>query len=140
MGVGESLRKAAGYLGGGSHDDEYDRYDLEDDGPEEHDGTHTLVLVRSTSRDFFLAVPHVFDDVQAIGTYLKSGTAVIVDLHACGGGLGERVMDFCAGLVYALGGGFYRVGDGVLLLSPSCVDFSTELGPETFRHHVFPRA
>jgi cell division inhibitor SepF len=139
MGVGESLRKAAGYFGGGSHD-EYDRYDLEDDEPEGRDGTHTLVLVRPTSRDFFLAVPHVFDDVQAIGTSLKADTAVIVDLHSCEAGLTERVVDFCGGLVYALGGGFYRIGDKVLLLSPSSVDFSTELGAEAFRHQVFGRA
>jgi SepF-like predicted cell division protein (DUF552 family) len=140
MGVGESLRKAAGYFGGASHDDEYDRHDLGDDEPEGHDGTHTLVLVRPTSRDFFLAVPHVFDDVQAIGTYLKADTSVIVDLHSCGSDLAERVVDFCGGLVYALGGGFYRIGENVLLLSPSSVDFSTEFGADAFRHHVFGRA
>lgn len=139
MGVGESLRRAVGYFGGGSQD-EYDRYEEGDEWSEEHDGTHTLVLVRSAARDFFLAVPYVFDDVQAIGAHLKGDTSVIIDLHCCTGGLSERVVDFCSGLAYALGGNFYRIGEKVLLLTPSCVELSAELGAEAFRYNCFPRA
>ncbi len=141
MGVGESLRKAVGHFGGGTYDeyddDRYEQYEPDDDGPRQHDGTHTLVLVRQTSRDFFLSAPHVFDDVQGIGSHLKANTSVIVDLHSCPAGLAERVLDFCSGLVYALGGGLYRIGDRVLLLSPGSVDLSTEVGAEAFQHPIF---
>ena len=139
MGVSESLRKAVGYFGSDSHEgyDEYDAYDEYDDRPQEHDGTHTLALVRPASRDFFIAPPHVFDDVQAIASRLKSDTPVIVDLHGCEGGLMERVVDFCSGLAYALDGGLYRVGERIILLAPSSMDLSTEAGADAFRHGFF---
>lgn len=140
MSVGESLRKAVGYFGGGHDDyDEYDSYDQRDDRPQERDGTHALALVRPMCRDFFLAAPHAFDDVQAIGSQLKSNTLVIVDLHGCGVGLTERVVDFCSGLACALDGGLYRIGEKILLLSPSCVDLSSEAGADAFRHGFFNR-
>ena len=143
MGVGESLRRAVGYFGGSYEeydDDRFEQYEAEDHGLRERDGTHTLVLVRETSRDFFLAVPHAFDDVQGIGTHLKANTTVIVDLHGCPSSLAERVLDFCCGVVYALGGGLYRIGDRVLLLSPDCVDLSTEIGAEAFQYSIFSHA
>ena len=141
MSVGESLRKAVGYFGGGHDDyDGYDGYDQHDDRPRERDGTHALALVRPACTNFFLAAPHVFDDVQAIGFHLKSNAPVIVDLHGCGAGLTERVGDFCGGLAYALDGGLYRIGENILLLSPSCVDLSSEAGADAFRHGFFDQA
>jgi hypothetical protein len=143
MGVGESLRRAVGYFGGSyeEYDDDHVRYEADHDGLRERDGTHnTLVLVHPASRDFFLAVPNVFDDVQGIGAHLKASTTVIVDLHECHSGLAERILDFSCGLVYALGGGLYRIGDRVLLLSPDSVDLSTEIGAEAFQYPIFTRA
>ncbi|MEZ5124951.1 MAG: cell division protein SepF [Thermoleophilia bacterium] len=138
MGVGQSLRKAVGYFGGGDQD-EYDdeRYEHYEDHAEEHDGAHTLVLVRQTSRDFFLAVPHAFDDVESIGNRLKSSVPVIVDVHARDRALIERVVDFCAGLAYALDGNMYRIGESILLLTPKGVDLSSESGAEVFRYRCF---
>jgi cell division inhibitor SepF len=139
MGVGQSLRKAVGYFGAADRDDYYDDYDayepVERDEP--RDGAHTLVLMRPNSRDFFLAMPIVFDDVQDIGVRLKADVPVLLDLNSCDRGLSERVLDFCYGLTYALDGHVYRVGENVLLLSPKCVEFSSEVGAEALRHKYF---
>lgn len=139
MGVGQSLRKAVGYFNGGAQDeyDEYDAYEPTEERSEPRDGTHTLVLVRPTSRDFFLAIPVVFDDVQGIGTRLKSDVPVLLDLNSCDHGLIERVVDFCCGLAYALDGHVYRVGEKVLFLSPKCVDLSSEVGADALRYVYF---
>jgi cell division inhibitor SepF len=141
MGASESLRKAAGYFGGGSRDDEgYDGYGEYDERPDEHDGTRTLLLVQPARRGFFLAAPHVFDDVQEIGSRFKSDTPVIVDLHGCSPALGERIGDFCGGLVCALDGRVYRIGVEILLLTPRGMDFSSDSGAEAFRHGLFAQA
>ena len=145
MGAGESLRKAVGYFGGGSRDEDdsydgYDSYGKYQEMPDEHERTRTLTLLQPARRGFFLAVPYVFDDVQEIGSRLKSEAPVIVDLHGCGAGLSERVVDFCGGLAYALDGGVYRIGEDVLLLIPTGMDLSNEAGGETFRHRFFKQA
>jgi cell division inhibitor SepF len=139
MSMNESLRKAVGYFDGGSRDEDegYDSYGEYDERPDEHNGTGKLALLQPAARGFFLAAPHVFDDVQEIGSRLKSDTPVIVDLHDCGAGLTERIVDFCSGLAYALDGGVHRIGQKILLLTPNCVDLSSEGGVDTFRHGFF---
>ena len=49
----------------------------------------------------------------------------------------SRVVDFCAGLAYALDGNMYRVGESILLLTPKGVDLSSESGAEVFRYRCF---
>jgi hypothetical protein len=141
MGAGGSPRRAVGYRGGSrDQDDGYDGYGEHDEGPGARDGTRPLMLLQPARRGFFLAAPHVFDDVRGIGSRLKSDTPVIVDLHGCGPGLSERVVDFCSGLVCALDGSAYRVGEEILLLAPRCVDLSSEAGAEAFRCGFFAQA
>jgi hypothetical protein len=142
MGASESLRKAVGYFGGGSRDDDegYDSHGEDDFMPDAHDDSRTLVLLQPARCGFFLAAPHVFDDVQEIGSRLKSDTPVIVDLHGCSPALGERIVDFCGGLVCALDGHAYRIGVEILLLAPRGVDLSSDSGADAFRHGFFAQA
>ena len=139
MSMNESLRRAVGYFDGGGRDEDggYDSCGEYDERPDEHNGTRTLTFLQPAGRGFFLAAPYVFDDLQEIGSRLKSDTSVIVDLHGCEAGLSERIVDFCSGLAYALDGGVHRIGQKILFLTPSRVDLSSEDSVDTFRHGFF---
>jgi cell division inhibitor SepF len=51
---------------------------------------------------------------------------VIVNLQLSDNELGRRMIDFCSGLTYALGGSMERVADHVFLLTPSNVEVTAE--------------
>jgi cell division inhibitor SepF len=51
---------------------------------------------------------------------------VIVNLQLSDRDLSRRMIDFCSGLTYALGGLMEKVADQVFLLTPSNVEVSQE--------------
>jgi cell division inhibitor SepF len=51
---------------------------------------------------------------------------VIVNLQLSERDLSRRMIDFCSGLTYALGGSMEKVAEQVFLLTPSNVDISPE--------------
>jgi cell division inhibitor SepF len=57
---------------------------------------------------------------------IKQGNPVIVNLQLSDNELGRRMIDFCSGLTYALGGSMERVADHVFLLTPSNVEVTAE--------------
>jgi cell division inhibitor SepF len=70
--------------------------------------------------------PGKFADAQEIGDRYKSGQPVIVNLQAADRELARRMIDFCSGVTYALGGSMDKVADQVFLLTPSNVEVSAE--------------
>jgi cell division inhibitor SepF len=70
--------------------------------------------------------PSKFADAQEIGDRFKSGQPVIVNLQANDRELSRRMIDFCSGVTYALGGSMDKVADQVFLLTPSNVEVSAE--------------
>ncbi len=73
-----------------------------------------------------VVAPGKFSDAQEIGDRFKSGQPVIVNLQAADRELGRRMIDFCSGVTYALGGAMDKVADQVFLLTPSNVEVSAE--------------
>jgi cell division inhibitor SepF len=73
-----------------------------------------------------VVAPGKFADAQEIGDRFKSGQPVIVNLQAADRELGRRMIDFCSGVTYALGGSMDKVADQVFLLTPSNVEVSAE--------------
>jgi cell division inhibitor SepF len=73
-----------------------------------------------------VVAPLKFSDAQEIGDRFKSGQPVIVNLQGAESGLGRRMIDFCSGVTYALGGAMDKVADQVFLLTPSNVEVSPE--------------
>ena len=73
-----------------------------------------------------VVAPVKFGDAQEIGDRFKSGQPVIVNLQGAESGLGRRMIDFCSGVTYALGGAMDKVADQVFLLTPSNVEVSAE--------------
>jgi cell division inhibitor SepF len=70
--------------------------------------------------------PSRFSDAQEIGDRFKNAQPVVVDLKSGGRELSRRMIDFCSGVTYALGGGMEKVADQVFLLTPSNVELSAD--------------
>jgi cell division inhibitor SepF len=70
--------------------------------------------------------PAKFADAQEVGDHYKNGQPVIVNLQAVDRELARRMIDFCSGVTYALGGSMDKVADQVFLLTPSNVEVSAE--------------
>ena len=70
--------------------------------------------------------PGSFNDAQQVADHYKSNLPVIVNLEAADRDLRRRLIDFCSGLCYGLGGQMERVADHVYLLTPSNVEVSAE--------------
>jgi cell division inhibitor SepF len=73
-----------------------------------------------------VVAPHRFADAQEIGDRFKSGQPVIVNLQNNERELARRMIDFCSGVTYALGGSMDKVAEQVFLLTPSNVEVSAE--------------
>jgi len=79
----------------------------------------------SAAKPFVLA-PGQFADAQQIGDRFKASQPVIVNLQGVDRELSRRMIDFCSGLTYGLGGAMDKVADHVFLLTPSNVEVSAE--------------
>jgi len=73
-----------------------------------------------------VVAPGRFADAQEIGDRFKGNQAVIVNLQSNDRELARRMIDFCSGVTYALGGSMDKVADQVFLLTPSNVEVSAE--------------
>ena len=73
-----------------------------------------------------VVAPARFSDAQEIGDMVKSSSPVIVNLQASEKDLARRMIDFCSGLTYAVGGSMEKVAESVFLLTPSNVALSEE--------------
>ena len=74
----------------------------------------------------YVLAPTRFADAQEIGDRFKSNQPVIVNLAAGDRELSRRMIDFCSGITYALGGSMDKVADQVFLLTPTNVEVSAE--------------
>ncbi len=73
-----------------------------------------------------VVAPVRFADAQEVGDRFKNGQPVIVNLQNAEPQLSRRMIDFCSGVTYALGGSMDKVADQVFLLTPSNVEVSAE--------------
>ncbi|MGH9177263.1 MAG: cell division protein SepF [Acidimicrobiales bacterium] len=70
--------------------------------------------------------PAQFPDAKEIGDRLRGSQPVIVNLQAADRELERRMIDFCSGAAYVLGGSMDKVADHVFLLTPTNVEVSPE--------------
>jgi cell division inhibitor SepF len=83
-------------------------------------------IVPMQSAKVHVVEPGGFGDAQEIGDRLKGGQPVIVSLQAVEPELSRRLVDFCSGATYVLGGSMEKVAKNVFLLTPSNVEVSAE--------------
>ncbi|HLU59016.1 MAG TPA: cell division protein SepF [Pseudonocardia sp.] len=70
--------------------------------------------------------PRSYRDARTIGERYRSGVPVIMNLTELDAAEAKRLVDFAAGLVFALHGGFDKVTNRVFLLTPADVEVSAE--------------
>lgn len=70
--------------------------------------------------------PLAFNDAQEVGDHFKAGQPVAMDLTAVDRDLARRLIDFCSGLCFALGGQMERVASHSYLITPAGVEVSDE--------------
>jgi cell division inhibitor SepF len=75
--------------------------------------------------------PRSYNDAKSVGESFRDGTPVIMDLSDLAETEAKRLVDFAAGLVYALHGSIERVTTTVFLLTPSYVEVvDSSVGPD----------
>jgi cell division inhibitor SepF len=70
--------------------------------------------------------PRSYRDARTIGERYRSGVPVIMNLTELDASEAKRLVDFAAGLVFALHGGFDKVTNRVFLLTPADVEVSAD--------------
>jgi cell division inhibitor SepF len=70
--------------------------------------------------------PKDYGEARTIGERFRDGTPVIMDLVSMDNADAKRLVDFAAGLAFALRGSFDKVATKVFLLSPADVDVSAD--------------
>ncbi len=70
--------------------------------------------------------PRDYGEARIIGERFRDGTPVIMDLVEMSNADAKRLVDFAAGLAFALRGSFDKVATKVFLLSPADIDVSAE--------------
>ncbi len=69
-----------------------------------------------------LLEPRAYSESQQIADYLKSRSAVVVNLKRVTPDQAKRIVDFLSGTLYAIGGGLEKLGGGVFLCTPNNVN------------------
>ncbi len=69
-----------------------------------------------------ISMPEKYQDVQKIADRIKENQAIIVNVQGVERNLSRRMIDFCAGVTYALGGAMEKVSEQVFLITPANVE------------------
>ena len=150
--MGGAMRKMGVYLGLLEDTERYDDYD-EYDAPDQHSGGATRydshersaqvaqlserrrqaapVAAVSTPQVTELARittlhPTTYNDARAVGEAFRSGVPVIMNLSEMDDSDAKRLVDFAAGLIFAVHGSIDRVTAKVFLLCPPNVEVGME--------------
>lgn len=68
--------------------------------------------------------PRTYNDARTVGEHFRSGVPVIMNLSDIGDEDAKRLVDFAAGLVFAVHGTIHRITAKVFLLSPETISVS----------------
>ncbi len=99
------------------NEDEY--YEVKD-GFKESSGGSKMILLE----------PRAYSESQQIVDYIKSRSAVVVNLKRVTPEQAKRIVDFLSGAVYALHGELQKLGNGIFLCTPNNVNVEGKMGVE----------
>lgn len=83
-------------------------------------------IIATSASKVHVVEPVSFTEAQEIGDRLRANQPVIVTLNDGNPELTRRLIDFCSGATYVIGGSMERVAKNVFLLAPSNVEVSAE--------------
>ncbi|MEM9710794.1 MAG: cell division protein SepF [Actinomycetota bacterium] len=79
-------------------------------------------VVAPSQRSPTVITPKSFNEAKQIGDHFKNRQPVIINLQDLAPDLGHRLVDFAAGLIYALDGQMEKVANNVFLLKPANIE------------------
>ncbi len=88
----------------------------------EHPKTSSSNLSANTKMVLF--EPRSFGEAEEVGSRLKEGRAVVVNLHKLDREYAQRTIDFLTGVVFALNGNIQKIGQNVILCYPAEIGVS----------------
>ncbi len=112
-----ALGRLAGRLGYPEHDE-----------PSLYSGAAPAGRYPGSAQRASIVVPKSFADAQGLADCFKRQQLVILNLREVDGKLSKRMVDFCAGLTYALGGRMCPIAHRLFLLAPRGVEVLDEEG------------
>ena len=112
-----ALGRLAGRLGYPEHDE-----------PSLYSGAAPAGRFPGSAQRASIVVPKSFADAQGLADCFKRQQLVILNLREVDGKLSKRMVDFCAGLTYALGGRMCPIAHRLFLLAPRGVEVLDEEG------------
>ena len=77
-----------------------------------------------------LLEPRAYSESQQIADYLKSRTAVVVNLKRVTPDQAKRIVDFLSGTIYAIGGDLQKLGGGIFLCTPNNVNVEGKISED----------
>ncbi len=77
-----------------------------------------------------LLEPRAYSESQQIADYLKSRSAVVVNLKRVTPDQAKRIIDFLYGAIYAIGGKLEKLGGGIFLCTPNNVNVEGKISDE----------
>ena len=80
-----------------------------------------------------LVEPRAYSESQQIADYLKTRSAVVVNLKRVTPDQAKRIVDFLSGTLYAINGNVQKLGNGIFLCTPDNVNVEGKMsnGEET---------
>jgi cell division inhibitor SepF len=90
--------------------------------PREQATSGVRTVPAPSQRSPTVITPTSFNEAKQIGDHFKSSQPVIINLQNLAPDLGHRLVDFAAGLIYALDGKMEKVADNVFLLKPANIE------------------
>jgi cell division inhibitor SepF len=81
--------------------------------------------IRTEAQTSILVVEE-FGDAKILADWVRDSVPVVLDLRRTDGDLTRRVIDFSSGLIYALDGRMRKVGDALILVTPTGMELSME--------------
>lgn len=76
----------------------------------------------STGSKMILLEPRAYSESQQIADHLKKRNSVVVNLKRVTSDQAKRIIDFLSGTLYAIGGDFQKIGQGIYLCTPKNVN------------------
>ena len=82
---------------------------------------------QSVEMEVCVIKPLNMDDESEIADTLLSGTTVVLNLEGLQIDVAQRIIDFCCGATYAMGGSLRKVSTYIFVATPSGVDISGDI-------------
>ncbi len=127
---------ALGFANDNEQETENDEiYELEDEREEEVEerglfGSKKNKIVNMPqvqSVKMVITQPTCYNDVEEVGTYLKSKKSVIINLENVGKEDARRVLDFLSGATFMIEGNIQKVSSLIYLMTPRTVEIQNDL-------------